>query len=195
MPPRSAHLPLLRLVAEGGNPLQCRVGVNTGEVVVRLVTTGAGHTEYTPIGHTTNLASRMQALAAAGSIAFAENAHRLVEAYVTLKALGPTRVKGVSEPFNVYEVSGLEPQPRRAQSRALRTLKIALADTAGGKWPGRARTAAVALSGAQRRRHCGRSAGRNQGLVRCTTYRPPRLQGDRCGPDGRPHRQMGRVHR
>ena len=38
-----------------------RVGVNTGEVVVRSIATGGGHIEYTPIGHTTNLASRMQA--------------------------------------------------------------------------------------------------------------------------------------
>ena len=36
------------------------LGVNTGEVVVRSITTGAGQTEYTPIGHVTNLASRMQ---------------------------------------------------------------------------------------------------------------------------------------
>ena len=48
-----------RLVAEGGIPIQCRVGVNTGEVVVRSIATGEAQTEYTPIGHTTNLASRM----------------------------------------------------------------------------------------------------------------------------------------
>ncbi len=46
-----------KLVADGGNPLQCRVGVNTGEVVVRSISTG-GKTEYTPIGHTTNLRVR-----------------------------------------------------------------------------------------------------------------------------------------
>ena len=57
----------------GGNlPIEGRVGVNTGEVVVRSITTGGGHTEYTPIGHTTNLASRMQALAPTGSIAVSE---------------------------------------------------------------------------------------------------------------------------
>ena len=33
-------------------PIEGRVGVNTGEVVVRSITTGAGQTEYTPIGHT-----------------------------------------------------------------------------------------------------------------------------------------------
>jgi adenylate/guanylate cyclase family protein len=47
-----------RLRAAGNLPIEGRVGVNTGEVVVRSITTGAGQTEYTPIGHTTNLASR-----------------------------------------------------------------------------------------------------------------------------------------
>src|SRR3984893_5616922 len=58
-----------KVIAEGGIPIQCRVGANTGEVVVRSISTGRGHTEYTPIGHTANLASRMQADAPAGSIA------------------------------------------------------------------------------------------------------------------------------
>src|SRR5713101_1084816 len=49
-----------KLVAEGGTPVEARVGVNTGEVVVRSISTGRGHTEYTPIGHTANLASRMR---------------------------------------------------------------------------------------------------------------------------------------
>jgi class 3 adenylate cyclase len=47
-----------KLVADGGTPLEARVGINTGEVVVRTLTTAGGHTEYTPIGHTANLASR-----------------------------------------------------------------------------------------------------------------------------------------
>ena len=54
-----------------GFRVEARVGINTGEVVVRTVETG-GHTEYTPVGHTTNLASRMQTLAPAGSIAVSE---------------------------------------------------------------------------------------------------------------------------
>ena len=64
--------------AEGGMPIEARVGVNTGEVVVRSITTGAGQTEYTPIGHTTNLASRMQTLAPTGSIAISEQTRKLV---------------------------------------------------------------------------------------------------------------------
>jgi class 3 adenylate cyclase/tetratricopeptide (TPR) repeat protein len=111
-----------KLVADGGNPLQCRVGVNTGEVVVRSISTGAGNVEYTPIGHTTNLASRMQAVAPVGSIAVAEPTRKLCEGYFTLKPLGPTKVKGVSEPVNVYEVTGLGPLRTRLQRSAGRGL-------------------------------------------------------------------------
>jgi hypothetical protein len=108
---------------EAGNlPVEGRVGVNTGEVVVRSITTGAGQTEYTPIGHTTNLASRMQALAPTGSIAVSEQTRKFVEGYFQLKPLGPTRVKGVSEPVNVYEVTGLGPLRTRLQRSAGRGL-------------------------------------------------------------------------
>ena len=48
-----------RLRNEGKIPVEARVGVNTGEVMVRTIETG-GHTEYTPVGHVTNLAARMQ---------------------------------------------------------------------------------------------------------------------------------------
>jgi class 3 adenylate cyclase len=111
-----------KLRETGNLPLEARVGVNTGEVVVRSIATGGGHTEYTPIGHTTNLASRMQALAPTGSIAISEQTRKLVEGYFALKPLGPTRVKGVSEPVNVYEVTGLGPLRTRLQRSAGRGL-------------------------------------------------------------------------
>src|SRR5262249_25464493 len=47
----------------GGVPLQMRVGINTGEVVVRSIRKDDLHTDYVPVGHSTNLASRMEALA------------------------------------------------------------------------------------------------------------------------------------
>ena len=104
-----------KVVAERGKPLEARVGVNTGEVVVRSITTGGGHTEYTPIGHTNNLASRMQTVAPTGSIAVTEQTRRLVEGYFALKPLGPTKVKGITEPVNVYEVIKLGPLRTRLQ--------------------------------------------------------------------------------
>jgi class 3 adenylate cyclase len=91
-----------KLVADGGMPIEARIGANTGEVVVRSISTGSGHVEYTPIGHTTNLASRMQAVAPTGSIAISEQTSKLVEGYFQLEPMGPTKVKGVSEPVNVY---------------------------------------------------------------------------------------------
>ena len=111
-----------RLREAGNLPLEARVGVNTGEVVVRSIATGEGHTEYTPIGHTNNLASRMQALAPTGSIAISEQTRKFVEGYFELKPLGPTRVKGVSEPVNVYEVTGLGSLRTRLQRAAGRGL-------------------------------------------------------------------------
>ena len=107
-----------RLREAANLPIEARVGVNTGEVVVRSISTGAGHTEYTPIGHTTNLASRMQTAAPVGSIAVTETTRKLCEGYFTLKPLGPTQVKGVAVPVNVYEVTGLGPLRTRLQRSA-----------------------------------------------------------------------------
>jgi class 3 adenylate cyclase len=95
-----------RRVAAGHARLEARIGVNTGEVVVRTVETG-GRVEYTPIGHTANLASRLQTIAPTGSIAVSEHTRRLVEGYFELRALGPTAVRGISELIEVYEVTGL----------------------------------------------------------------------------------------
>jgi class 3 adenylate cyclase/predicted ATPase len=111
-----------RLRETGNLPLEARVGANTGEVVVRSIATGHEQTEYTPIGHTTNLASRMQALAPTGSIAISEATRKLVEGFFALKPLGPTRVKGVNEPVNVYQVTGLGPLRTRLQRAAGRGL-------------------------------------------------------------------------
>jgi class 3 adenylate cyclase/tetratricopeptide (TPR) repeat protein len=111
-----------RLRVEGKLPLQARVGVNTGEAVVRSIATGAGHAEYTPIGHSTGLAARMQALAPIGSIAATQRTQRLCEGYFAFKSLGPTTVKGVSDLINVFEVTGLGPLRTRLQVAAQRGL-------------------------------------------------------------------------
>jgi len=59
-----------KVVADGGTPIQDRVGINSGEVVVRSIHTGAGLAWSTlRIGHMTNLAARMQTAAPVGSIA------------------------------------------------------------------------------------------------------------------------------
>jgi class 3 adenylate cyclase len=85
--------------------LQARIGINSGEVVMRTFATG-GRLEYTPIGYVTNLAARLQTIAPAGGIALGEDTRRLVEGYFELRSLGPTAIKGVAEPINIYEVIG-----------------------------------------------------------------------------------------
>jgi len=109
-----------RLLEGGGGPIEIRVGVNTGEVVMRPLKTGVSNTEYAPIGLTTNLASRMQAVARTGSVVVSEATRKLVEGYFRLKSIGPTKVKGVSEPVQVYEVTGPGPLRTRLQRAASR---------------------------------------------------------------------------
>jgi class 3 adenylate cyclase/tetratricopeptide (TPR) repeat protein len=109
-----------KLRAEKGVNFQVRVGANTGEVVVREIRTGEKHTEYLPIGHSTSLAARLQGLATPGSIAISDALRKLVEGYFALKPLGPARIKGVSEPLEIYEVTGLGPLRTRLQRGAAR---------------------------------------------------------------------------
>jgi len=102
-----------RIRAEGRIAPQVRIGANTGEVVVRSIKTDETHTEYTPIGHSViNLATRIQVLAPAGSIAATEQVRKLCEGYFVFKGLGQI-IKQVTGPVNVYEVTGLGPLGRR----------------------------------------------------------------------------------
>jgi class 3 adenylate cyclase len=80
------------------------VGLNTGEVVVRSIRKDDLRTDYVPVGHSTNLAARMEQLAAPGSILVTEQIHKLTAGYFEFKALGKTQLKGVEEPLQIYEV-------------------------------------------------------------------------------------------
>ncbi len=95
-----------RLAKLGKPTIEVRIGINSGEVVMRAVETG-GRLEYTSIGHSANLAARLQTLAPAGSIAVSEQTRRLVEGYFDLRPLGRATVKGISDPVEAYEVAGL----------------------------------------------------------------------------------------
>jgi len=111
-----------RLRLAGGAPLQIRVGINTGEVVVRSIRTDDLHTDYVPVGHSTNLAARMESLATPGSIVISQHTHRLVDGYFECKSLGTANVKGASEPLPIYEVLGVGPLRTRLQVAARRGL-------------------------------------------------------------------------
>ncbi len=77
---------------QGRQEVEVRIGINTGEVVMRTVQTG-GHTEYAPVGHVINLAARMQTIAPPGGIVVSEDTRRLVEGYFELRGLGQPKSK------------------------------------------------------------------------------------------------------
>ena len=106
----------------GRAPLQMRVGINTGEVVVRSIRKDDLHTDYVPIGHSTNLAARMEQLAHPGSILVTAYTHRLTDGYFAFQALGEMQIKGVDAPLNVYEVTGAGPLRTRLQVSVRRGL-------------------------------------------------------------------------
>ncbi|MEX3962232.1 adenylate/guanylate cyclase domain-containing protein [Paraburkholderia sp. EG286B] len=111
-----------RIRLEKGIPLQIRVGVHTGEVVVRSIRTDDLHTDYDPVGHTIHIASRMESIATPTSILVSESTHKLAEGYFEFKALGAAQVKGVPEPLPVYEVLGPGALRTRLQLAAHRGL-------------------------------------------------------------------------
>jgi len=110
------------LRAKGYPPLLMRVGVNTGEVVVRSIRKDDLRADYVPVGHSTNLAARMEQLAAPGSILVSAYTHKLTDGYFAFKDLGQTQIKGVEEPLNIYEVLGAGPLRTRLQVAARRGL-------------------------------------------------------------------------
>ncbi|WP_321924206.1 adenylate/guanylate cyclase domain-containing protein [Paraburkholderia guartelaensis] len=111
-----------RIRLEKGIPLQIRVGVHTGEVVVRSIRTDDLHTDYDPVGHTIHIASRMEGIATPTSILVSESTHKLAEGYFEFKALGAAQVKGLPEPLPVYEVLGPGALRTRLQLAAHRGL-------------------------------------------------------------------------
>ncbi|GGO81630.1 adenylate/guanylate cyclase domain-containing protein [Marinobacterium nitratireducens] len=103
-------------------PLQIRVGIHTGEVLVRSIETCDLRADYEPIGQSIHLASRMEGIATPGSIVVSEATYRLAEGYFEFKTLGAIPVKGVAQPLEVYEVTGVGPLRTRLQVSAQRGL-------------------------------------------------------------------------
>jgi len=104
-----------------GVPIQIRVGLNAGEVVVRSIGSDL-HMDYTAVGQTTHLAARMEHMAMPGSILITAEVLRLVEGYVQVDPLGPVPIKGLPAPAEVYEVTGAGPVRSRLQAAAARGL-------------------------------------------------------------------------
>jgi adenylate cyclase len=103
-----------RLVHQGKPPVIVRVGINTGEVILRALDTG-GRLEYSGVGHSINLGSRLQTSAPLGSIAISERTRQLVEGYFDVRPLAPMVMKGVRDPVAAFEVAGTSELRRHLQ--------------------------------------------------------------------------------
>lgn len=104
-----------------GIPIQIRVGLNSGEVVVGAIRNDL-HVDYTAIGQTAHLAARMEQMAMPGSIMMTAGTARLTEGYIQLRSIGPVDVKGLNEPIEVYEITGSGAVRTRLQAAAARGL-------------------------------------------------------------------------
>ncbi len=104
-----------------GVPIHVRIGLNSGEVVVRSIGSDL-RMDYTAVGQTTHVAARMEQAAMPGSILIPATTLRLAEGYVQVKPLGPIPVRGLGEPLEVYEVVGAGAARSRLQAGAARGL-------------------------------------------------------------------------
>jgi len=102
-------------------PVQIRVGLNSGEVVVRSIGSDL-HMDYTAVGQTTHLARRMEQLASPGTTLLTADTLRLVEGYVEVRPLGAMPVKGLPAPVETYELVGTGPRRSRFATAAARGL-------------------------------------------------------------------------
>ena len=104
-----------------GIAVQIRVGLNSGEVVVRAIANDL-RMDYSAMGQTVHLASRMEQLATPGTIRLTPETLRLVEGFVEARPLGPIPVKGLSEPLDIFELLGSGAARTRFQASVTRGL-------------------------------------------------------------------------
>jgi class 3 adenylate cyclase len=102
-------------------PVEIRVGLNSGEVVVRTIGSDL-HMDYTAVGQTTHLAARMEQIARPGTILLAPATLSLAEGFVQAMSRGPVPVKGLTGPIDVFELVGASPVRSRLHAAAARGL-------------------------------------------------------------------------
>jgi class 3 adenylate cyclase len=102
-----------------GVEVQIRVGINSGDVVVRSVGNDL-KMDYTAVGQTTHLAARMEQLAPAGTTRLTADTLRLAEEFVQVRSLGPIPVKGLAAPVEVFDLTGAGAVRTRLQAARAR---------------------------------------------------------------------------
>lgn len=106
-----------RVRRERGAEFRIRAGLDTGEVVVGNVGTDLMF-EYTAMGDAVNVAPRMQAAAAPGTVLVTAATHRFVAPLVESVDRGEIEVKGKAERVRAYEITGMKAAPGRLRGLA-----------------------------------------------------------------------------
>jgi class 3 adenylate cyclase/tetratricopeptide (TPR) repeat protein len=104
-----------------GMDLRIRIGLNSGEVVVRSISNDL-RMDYSAVGQTTHLAARMEQMAPPDSILVTRNVTRLTEGLVNVMPIGAVPVKGLSRPVETFELTGIAQGRTRLQAAAARGL-------------------------------------------------------------------------
>jgi class 3 adenylate cyclase/tetratricopeptide (TPR) repeat protein len=104
-----------------GLPLHVRVGLNSGEVVVRSIGSDL-RLSYAAVGQTVHLAARMEQMARPGSILATADTVAMAGPRVRTRALGPVPVKGLPAPVQVHEILGAAAVQSRVEAAAQRGL-------------------------------------------------------------------------
>ena len=102
-------------------PVRVRIGLNSGEVVVRSVGSDL-RMDYSAVGQTAHLAARMEQIALPGTILITAEGMHAVEGYVQAVSLGPKSIKGLAAPVEVFEITGAGPVRTRLQAAVARGL-------------------------------------------------------------------------
>src|SRR2546422_8489997 len=94
-----------------GLDVQIRVGINSGDVVVRSIGSDL-NVDYSAVGQTTHLAARMEQLARPGTVMITDATRRLADRYIDVEGHGPVPIKGLKQPVEVFELKGAAPASR-----------------------------------------------------------------------------------
>ncbi len=100
------QLPSLR-----GRPLQIRIGIHTGEVVMGTLGTSKGPLA---LGDTVNITARLQGEAEAGTVVISDTTQHVVRHLFELESLGPRALKGIEEPLHIYRARSERAEPDAA---------------------------------------------------------------------------------